>query len=119
MNHHLPGILVICAGLLPASFAAIKTGGNSSELDYNRDVRPILSEHCFACHGPDKAQRKADLRLDVRQSAMGPQGSVPGKADESGLVPRISWDAPEEVMPPLESHKPLSEDQKDLLKRWV
>jgi hypothetical protein len=93
-------------------------------LRYNRDVRPILSDNCFACHGPDKAKQKAGLRLDIRESALKPAESgdvaiVPGKVGESALVARILSDDKEEIMPPPKSHKQLSAAQKELLKRWV
>jgi hypothetical protein len=88
-------------------------------IDYNRDVRPILSDYCFACHGPDKNQRKADLRLDLRDEAMRSGTIEPGKPEESELVARIFSDDPEELMPPRKSNKPLSAAQKETLKRWV
>ncbi|MCA1686025.1 MAG: hypothetical protein LC745_08585, partial [Planctomycetia bacterium] len=91
----------------------------AASVDYNRDIRPILSEHCFACHGPDKNQRKADLRLDVRESAVALEAIVPGKPDASELVARIDSADPDEIMPPPSSRKPLSPSQKDLLRRWV
>lgn len=91
----------------------------ADDVDFNRDVRPILSDHCFACHGPDKAQRKADLRLDDRAAALQAEAFVPGKADESELVARIFSDSPDELMPPRKMNKPLSVKQKDILKRWV
>lgn len=91
---------------------------------YNRDVRPILSDNCFACHGPDKAGQKAGLRLDIRDAAIAPieSGStaiVPGKVAESELIARILSDDADVVMPPPASHKKLTAAQKDILKRWV
>jgi len=88
-------------------------------IDYNRDIRPILSDRCFACHGPDKNHRKADLRLDVRDAALEHEAFVPGKPDESELVSRVFSDDPDELMPPRSMNKPLTDAQKDLLKRWV
>jgi hypothetical protein len=99
--------------------AGVSTVVAADAIDYNRDVRPILSEHCFACHGFDKNQRKADLRLDVRESALEHEAIVPGKPDESELVARIDSDDPDEVMPPPKSRKPLGNAQKDILRRWV
>jgi hypothetical protein len=104
--------LVVVAGLVARAAA-------DDKVDYNRDVRPILSDHCFACHGPDKKQRKADLRLDVRDVALAKGAIVPAKLDESELVARIVSTDPEEVMPPPTSRKPLSAAQVDVLKRWV
>ena len=93
-------------------------------LRYNRDIRPILSENCFACHGPDQADQKAGLRLDVREAALQPAKSglvaiSPGKVTESELITRILSNDADEVMPPPKSHKKLSATQKDLLKQWV
>jgi len=93
-------------------------------LRYNRDIRPILSDNCFACHGPDKAKVEAGLRLDQREVATKPLESgdtaiVPGKLDESTLVARILATDEDEVMPPPKSHKKLTASQKDTLKRWI
>src|SRR5438046_4109000 len=88
-------------------------------LEYNRDVRPILADNCFACHGPDSAARKADLRLDLRDKAVEAGAIVPGKPDESGLIERVFSDRPAKVMPPAKSHKTLTPAQRELLKRWV
>ena len=94
------------------------------KVDFQRDVRPILSDRCFKCHGPDVEKRKAKLRLDVREEAVKPAKSgehalVPGKPDASELVNRIFSSDEKEVMPPPEMKKPLSEEQKAILKRWV
>ncbi len=90
-----------------------------SDIRFNDDIRPILSEHCFACHGPDSASRKADLRLDQRETALDSGAIVPGKADKSELIARITSDDPEVVMPPPSFRKPLSNAQKKLLSRWI
>lgn len=90
------------------------------ELSYDRDIRPILSENCFSCHGFDDKKREADLRLDTRAGAIDEGNAiVVGKADESLLVKRIQSTNTEEVMPPPESGKQLTDAQKDLLKRWI
>lgn len=90
------------------------------ELSYDRDIRPILSENCFSCHGFDDKKREADLRLDTRAGAIDEGNAiVVGKADESLLVKRIQSTNAEEVMPPPESGKQLTDAQKDLLKRWI
>jgi Protein of unknown function (DUF1553)/Protein of unknown function (DUF1549)/Planctomycete cytochrome C len=86
---------------------------------FNRDIRPILSDNCFACHGPDAKHRQADLRLDVRQSAIELGALKEGKPDESTAIDRIESTDPESVMPPPSAHKKLSEKQKALLRRWV
>lgn len=93
-------------------------------LRYNTDIRPILSDNCFACHGPDKANRKAELRLDVREAATTPAESgaaaiVPGDLKKSGLIERIFSDNADEIMPPPQSHKKLTAAQKETLKRWI
>ena len=88
-------------------------------IQYNRDIRPILSENCFACHGPDSAARKADLRLDRRDDAIAAEAIVPGKVEESELVRRLHLDDPKEGMPPKATNKILTPEQKALLERWV
>ena len=86
-------------------------------IEFNRDIRPILSENCFHCHGPDRATRQAGLRLDQQESAE-PFLSG-GDSESSEFVHRILSDDPDEQMPPAESRKKLSSDQKELLRRWV
>jgi hypothetical protein len=86
---------------------------------YNRDIRPILAENCFACHGPDKMARKAKLRLDVREDAIKAGTIVPGKPEQSPLIERIFTADKRDLMPPPKSHKKLTAAQKDLLKAWV
>jgi mono/diheme cytochrome c family protein len=103
------GIVALCAGAARAGDA----------IEYNRDIRPILSENCFACHGPDSAARKADLRLDRREAAVQAEAIVPGKPEESELIARIDADDPTERMPPKASTKTLTAAQKDLLRRWI
>src|SRR5205085_2354012 len=81
-------------------------------LDYNRDIRPILSNNCFKCHGPDENERQAELRLDLRDEATAPAESgkpaiVPSKPDESQLVRRITSKRKDFMMPPPESNKTL------------
>ena len=93
-------------------------------VDFNRDIRPILSENCFVCHGPDELQRKAKLRLDTRDGGLaklrgGGHAIVPKKIDESELVRRILAEDATERMPPPKTNKKLSTAQIDLLKRWI
>src|SRR5262245_31188771 len=76
-------------------------------IEYNRDIRPILAEKCFACHGPDSAARQADLRLDRRAMAVEQLAIVPGQPETSEAIRRIYTDNPEEIMPPRASHKDL------------
>ena len=88
-------------------------------IDFNRDIRPILAENCFYCHGQDGNKRQADLRLDSRDLALQGNAFVPGNAAESSLISRIhSMDA-DEQMPPPKSNRKLSIDQKRLLEKWV
>jgi hypothetical protein len=91
--------------------------------DFNREIRPILSENCFHCHGPDKKARKSSLRLDTFMGATegGELGDpiVPGKPDESEVVARIFSSDPDERMPPPKSKRSLTEKQKNLLKDWI
>ncbi len=92
---------------------------------YDREIRPILSDRCFRCHGPDGAKRQAGLRLDLFEVATAPRGKrppaiVPGRPDESELWRRINEGDPDEQMPPPQSNKRLlSPDEKDLVRRWI
>jgi hypothetical protein len=91
----------------------------STTVEFNRDIRPILSDNCFHCHGPDKSHRKAELRLDVREDALKQEAFLPGKPDQSELVKRLHSKDPDEVMPPPDSNKKLSAQQKALLEQWI
>ncbi|MCU1292944.1 MAG: Protein of unknown function (DUF1553)/Protein of unknown function (DUF1549)/Planctomycete [Bryobacterales bacterium] len=92
-------------------------------VNFQRQVRPILSDNCFLCHGPDKGTRMADVRLDIREGAFATRKNgtiiVPGKPEESLLIKRILSDDPGYRMPPVFSHKTLTQDQKSVLRRWV
>lgn len=92
---------------------------SNSRIDFVRDIQPILSNHCWHCHGPDEKGRQANLRLDLRDTAIAAKAITPGHVDSSLLVERINSPDPEQVMPPPESKKPLSDSQKDLLKKWI
>ncbi|QEF97725.1 Planctomycete cytochrome C [Stieleria maiorica] len=87
-------------------------------LQFNRDIRPILSENCYHCHGPDASAREADLRLDTEDGAK-EWAIVAGDADASEVVARIVSDDPDTLMPPPDSERSLSENQKQLIRRWV
>jgi mono/diheme cytochrome c family protein len=92
--------------------------------DFNRDIRPILSHNCFACHGPDEHDRRGGLRLDDREAAIaeldsGARAIVPGHAEESELVARLHETDPDVVMPPPESNHVLTPAQKELLAAWI
>ena len=103
--------LLVCGRLsLPAA---------DPEVRFNRDIRPILSDNCFPCHGPDKSNRKAKLRLDLHEAALEREAFVPGKPDESELITRVFSKDSEEVMPPPDSNKRLSLQEQNLLKKWI
>ncbi len=102
-----------------SSFTLIPTFAVLAEVSYNQDVRPILAENCFYCHGQDPNKRKADLRLDVREAAVEFGAFVPGKPEESELVARLFSHEPDELMPPAKSNRKLTEEQKALLKQWI
>jgi hypothetical protein len=95
------------------------TARAENEIDFNRDIRPILSENCFYCHGQDAAKRKADLRLDQRAAAIEAGAIVPNNPEASELVKRVLSGDPATAMPPAKSNRKLSDAQKDLLRRWV
>jgi hypothetical protein len=96
---------------------------SAKDVDFSRDIRPILSNHCFQCHGPDDEARKADLRLDQRDAAVanhdGQMAIVPGDAAKSIVVERITSADVEARMPPTNFEKPLSQKQIDLLTKWI
>ncbi|MFQ3592176.1 MAG: DUF1549 domain-containing protein, partial [Gemmataceae bacterium] len=107
--------------MLSVSFSFVLLATLSPATDkptYNRDIRPILAENCFACHGPDKAARKADLRLDIREEAIKTGAIVPGKPSESELVARLEAKGAKQ-MPPPKSHKKLTPTQKATLIAWI
>ncbi len=110
-------LVSILSILVCLSGAAVARG--EGILEFNRDIRPILADNCFACHGPDSASRKAGLRLDQRDAAIGAKAIVPGKPGESVVVARIASHDSDEIMPPPRTKKTLTAAQKDLLKRWI
>src|SRR5712664_3562731 len=97
----------------------------AEKLQFNRDIRPILSDRCFKCHGPDKAARKASLRLDVADEAYAERKKshkhaiVPGKPDESLVCQKIFSSDPDDLMPPPDSNLSLTKEQKETLQRWI
>ena len=108
------GILLILAFAAPVG----------AEVKYNRDIRPLLADRCFACHGFDPGKRKGDLRLDTREGATlknaeGRAAVVPGDVESSELWKRLVTTDEDDLMPPPESHKTVSEAEKALLKRWI
>ena len=121
---HSPGVLKILPLLLPwILFDAIHASGDGSDLAFARDIQPILSEHCYPCHGPDSQQRKADLRLDLPENAFlaRDHGRVitPEDPERSLLIQRIESNDPEERMPPPSSNRVLTRQQKQRLRKWI
>ena len=95
-----------------------------AKVDYNRDIRPILSDNCYACHGPDAPSRKAKLRFDVRESAMAAleddeHAVVPGKVADSEMIRRVSDDDDNLRMPPPKTGKRLTPQQIAILRQWI
>src|SRR5262249_36324204 len=111
---HLIAIGIFASGTILAA---------NARLDYDRDVRPILSENCFSCHGQDSRKRMAGLRLDTAEGATadraGRAALVPGKPEASVLYQRISAERPEQRMPPAFSNRTLTAGQVAILKRWI
>jgi hypothetical protein len=109
--------------VLVSALLAASSGIVPAEVDFSRDIRPLLSDKCFACHGPDKKTRKAKLRLDVREgieTAIDDRHPVvPGKPDESELFRRITTSDADEIMPPAEFNKTLTTAEVELLRQWI
>jgi mono/diheme cytochrome c family protein len=114
--------LLIASGAL-CTLADAVVAADEPQIDFNRDVRSILAENCFQCHGPDSRQRQADLRLDTldgsRADIDGNRAVVPGKPAESHLMTRILANDEEERMPPAETGKSLTTGQIETLRRWI
>ena len=96
---------------------------SADPINFNDDVRPLLSRYCFACHGPDENSREADLRLDTREGAIADLGEHqvihPGKPESSELIRRINSQDPEIVMPPRDTGHELTEAERRLLYDWI
>jgi len=109
--------LMVMAGVIPSDLVS------SEIISFNRDIRPILSENCFYCHGQDAKKRKADLRLDTFSGATadlgGHQAIVPNKVELSEMIVRIESLDSDEQMPPPDSNRHVSPEQLQLLKRWI
>jgi hypothetical protein len=118
MNTHPYRRFFTSAAVLAAAALAAGPAGATGRLEYNRDVRPILAENCFTCHGPDSASRKAHLRLDQRDVAVKKGAIVPGNPGKSELIARIFADA-RHVMPPRKTLKKLTAAQKETLRQWI
>ena len=96
---------------------------HAAPVDFQRQIRPILSDNCLRCHGPDESSRMAGLRLDTKEGIFSPRANgtpvIPKNAPESLLYKRISDPDPRHRMPPLAAHKELTDDQKALLRQWI
>src|SRR5690349_16337552 len=110
--------LAKCCALASSLMMMGAAAAAERKVEYNRDVRPILAENCFACHGADSAARKAELRLDKRETAI-KSVIVPGNVEKSPLVDRISSHDVDEMMPPPKTKKTLTAAQKETLKHWI
>ena len=117
MNHRA-FTLAACAAAGMLSAAA------PPPVDFNREIRPIMSDTCFRCHGPDKSSRMMGMRLDLRDEATKPLPDghtpiVPGDPDQSEIIKRIFEPNPAKAMPPLTAHKTLTTAQKETIRRWI
>jgi hypothetical protein len=116
--------LVLMVAGRAATGHSVQPSPSAPKVDFARDVRPILADHCFRCHGPDEGARKAKLRLDMRDEAIKSAKSdevpiVPGKPDKSELVRRVFTENEDDMMPPPDAKKPLTQQEKEILKHWI
>ena len=122
---HSPAVFVALALWLLISEAPARAAEHAAAapIEFNRDVRPLLSDTCYQCHGPDQAKRKADLRLDLEASAKAKLGDhfaiVPGQPAKSELIRRITTSDPDDRMPPAKSGRQLTAPQIEVLRRWI
>lgn len=117
IRHLMPPAALLVVVVLAAAPALGQ--GVDPKVSFTRQIKPILSNRCFTCHGPDEGERKAELRLDVRDEAV-PSVIKPGDAAHSEMVVRISSSDPDEKMPPIDSKKPaLTEDEITLIRKWI
>src|SRR5262249_13711091 len=116
-NHH--GLSLLAVAALACAAGAAAAEGDRPGLEYNRDIRPILAENCFPCHGPDSAARKADLRLDRPEAPIAAAAIAPEEPESSELIARINAEDPKQRMPPPATTKTLSAREKEALRRWI
>src|SRR5436190_16511832 len=122
---HLFLVLVLtwlASGILSATASHVPKA--QSKVDYNRDIRPIFSDNCYACHGPDQNKRKAGLRLDQKDGALselksGNHAIVPGDVARSAMIARLTTKDEDDRMPPLKTGKNLTEAQIELIRLWI
>ncbi|MFP6615620.1 MAG: c-type cytochrome domain-containing protein [Candidatus Hydrogenedentota bacterium] len=118
-SHPLFSAIIVCGISI-----AYPSARADDKVDFNRDVRPIISEKCYACHGPDSAAREKDLRFDIREglfgkSEFGQPLIVPGDPEESEIYYRITAEDPDERMPSADSNLSLTKEEIDVIKRWI
>jgi len=112
-------VVATCGGWLGSCCGGAAPSDASEPVNFNRDIRPILAENCFYCHGQDAAKRQADLRLDVGEAAIDAGAVVPGEPAASTLLERVHSSDADVLMPPPDSNRQLSAEQKQLLERWI
>src|SRR5258708_26615889 len=117
----IPGVIVSCCSCLLVACGAAHAG---DKIEFDRDIRPILAENCFPCHGPDENKRKAKLRLDRSEDALKtlPNGEiaiVPGQPSQSKVIERIRSKDSDELMPPVKSGKKLSAQNIEWITEWI
>jgi hypothetical protein len=109
---------LLLTAFIDPSVSVLAVRAAEPQLSYDRDIQPILSDKCYRCHGPDAESREAELRLDTRDGML-EVAVVPGKPDESELIARIFSEDDDMRMPPPDSHLVLTNEQKELLRRWI
>ncbi len=121
MKHSCQGLFVSLVFFLGVVFGA--SAADEGKVDFQRQIRPILSDACFQCHGPDANARMAGLRLDLKETAFESRTSgvliAPGDSNNSLIYQRITDEDASRRMPPRYSHKELDSDQIDLIRRWI
>jgi hypothetical protein len=117
--HGWPTVSLIFGRLIVFSLACGSYASAGEKLEFNRDIRPILADKCFYCHGQDANKRQGDLRLDDREAALKAKAIVPRDPRTSALIERIHSTDADTLMPPPDSNRTLSADQKKLLERWI
>src|SRR5690349_12813661 len=113
-----------CQSALVPALALFSGASSFAAVSFNRDIRPIMADTCFRCHGPDKNSRMAGMRLDIRDEALKPTKSgvtpiVPGDPEHSAIVQRVFATNAARIMPPAAAHKELTPVQKETISRWV
>ena len=122
-SHPIAQAAARLAAISLLAVSGLHAGEASTAIDFNRDIRPILSDKCFACHGPDEAQRQAGLRLDAKEGAFADRGGyqviIPGDSAASRLYQRISSQQEVARMPPPNAERKLTRDEIDLIRLWI